>query len=62
MIPPFDILRVDAEGRPRWVQAIATLDAAMVRVTELIKSRPAEYVIVSHQTGSKVSIKPEGKG
>jgi hypothetical protein len=58
MIPPFDILRVDATGL-RWVQASSTLEEAQARVAELMTSHPCEYLIISQQTGHKISIKPE---
>jgi hypothetical protein len=60
MIPPFDILRVDADGHLHWIQAIDTLDAAKARVVELIKTVPSEYLIISHRTGRKISVKPGG--
>ena len=58
MIPPFDIFRV-SDGDPIWVEAIATLDAAKVRVQELMTDAPCEYLIFSHVTGHKISIKPK---
>jgi hypothetical protein len=58
MVPPFDIFRV-ADGDPIWVEAIATLDAAKARVRELMMDVPCEYLIFSHVTGNKISIKPE---
>ena len=62
MIPPFDILRVEADGHPRWLEASSTLDAAKARVAELMKSEPSEYLILSQRTGNKFSIRPEEKG
>jgi len=59
MIPPFDILRVDAGGL-RWMQASATLEEAKARVAELMRVQPCEYMIISQQTGHKISIKPQG--
>ena len=61
MIPPFDILRVDGGGL-RWMQASATLEDAKARVAELMKVQRCEYLIISQQTGHKISIKPEGGG
>jgi hypothetical protein len=58
VVPPFDIFRV-SDGDPIWVEAIATLDAAKARVQELMTDLPCEYLIFSHVTGNKISIKPE---
>jgi hypothetical protein len=60
MIPPFDILMVDAKGHPRWLEAASSLDEAKARVQEHMKRCAAEYLIFSQKTGNKISIKPEG--
>ena len=59
MIPPFDILRVEADGHPRWVEASGTLEDAKARIAELMKSRPSEYLIISQRTGNKFHVHPE---
>ena len=59
MIPPFDILRLDETGQPRWMEVVDSLDRAKARVENYMQYYPAEYVIFSHRTGNKISIKPE---
>jgi len=56
MVPPFDIFRVDNEGRLRWLQTADSLQAAKLRieVSGLIRSR--QYVIFSPKTGNKTVI------
>lgn len=57
MIPPFDVFKV-VRGEPLWVEAVPTLDAAKARVQELMRVHRCEYLILSHTTGNKISIKP----
>lgn len=58
MIPPFDVLRVEPDGHPRWLEACSSLDQAKTRVQHYMQLHAAEYVIFSQKTGNKISIKP----
>src|SRR5258706_294590 len=60
MIPPFDIFKVESIG-PRWMEPAADLERAKARVKVLAASSPGEYIIVSQQTGEKISIRPPAK-
>jgi hypothetical protein len=53
----FDIFKYGGDGEPLWVEASPSMDAAKVRVQELAQVFPGDYLILSHQTGEKVSIK-----
>jgi hypothetical protein len=56
LIPPFDIFRVLEDSQPLWLEAASTLDLAKVRVHEIGKSVPGEYLIFSQKTGHSISI------
>ena len=56
MLLPFDIFRVDADGTHRCA-CVGTLDGAKLRVREFMETWPAAYVVVSRETGQKISIK-----
>jgi hypothetical protein len=60
MVPPFDIFKVDT-GSVRWLEAAEDLERAKARVKVLAASSPGEYLIFNHQTGKRVSVKPEPK-
>jgi hypothetical protein len=51
---PFDIFQLEAGGRVLWLEAAANLEHAHLRVHELSKSRPAEFIIVNLETGDKL--------
>jgi hypothetical protein len=60
MLPPFDIFRVDADEIPRWVESAETVDDAKARAKEILKSHPAEEIVIFSQTTHKrVSIKSD---
>jgi hypothetical protein len=59
MVPPFDIFRVAPDGQLLWLEPAATLDEAKARVQDLGASNPGEYLIFSHKTGHKISIRVE---
>jgi hypothetical protein len=50
---PFDILRMDGCGTPMWVEAVASLELAKARISELEQNTPSEYVIF-HSATSKI--------
>jgi hypothetical protein len=56
MIAPFDIMRVEADGSFRWLEAVQDLDTAKARVQALGVSAPGRYIIFSQVTGNKISI------
>ena len=51
---PFDIFQLEAGGRLLWLEAAANLENAQLRVRELAKSEPTEFVIVNLETGDKL--------
>jgi hypothetical protein len=56
MVPPFDIFRLDAEGKLRWLQTADSLQGAKLRIEVLALSDPGRYVIFSQKTGNKTVI------
>ena len=56
MLPLFDIFKMQNDGSLRWCEAVDTLEAAKVRVTELARSFQTQYVIFNQQTGEKIVI------
>ncbi len=63
MRPPFRIYKVQSDGDLHFVQAMQTFDDAKVRVREIGKLWPGEYVIDNEETGERVfvSTRDEGK-
>jgi hypothetical protein len=55
-IPPFDLFRI-VNGNPIWVRTAVTLEEARLKIQELQKQEPGEYLIISIQTGHKESVK-----
>jgi len=55
-MPSFDIFQNEADGSVLWRGTAGSLEAAKVRVQELTESTPGRYVILSRQTGSKLTI------
>lgn len=49
-VAPYDIFRKDLLGTPVWMEAVADLETAQKRVTELARRSPAEYFVVAHPT------------
>ena len=60
MIPPFDIFKRLGGGGVRWLGVVTDLEAAKVRVKELVVSSPGEYFIFSLAAGRRLHIKPDG--
>jgi hypothetical protein len=57
VIPPFDIFRT-VDGQWLWVASAPTLDTAKKRVNALMATLPTEYMISSHVTRKRISLKP----
>jgi hypothetical protein len=55
MNTPYDILRKDALGIPIWVEAVADLEEASLRVKELARRSPGEYIVFSQKTNQIVA-------
>jgi len=60
MIPPFDIFKRLGGGGVRWLGVVTDLEAAKVRVKELVASSPGEYFIFSLAAGHRLHFKPDG--
>lgn len=56
----YDIFKKDSFGAPVWVEAAPHLESAKLRVIELDKQRPGEYMIFSHETQELVSATQAG--
>jgi hypothetical protein len=56
MIPQLDIFRVGTDGHLLWIAAAGSLQGAQRRITILMTSEPADYVIYSQQTGDKTVV------
>lgn len=55
-MPPFDIFQNEADGSVLWRGSAATLEEAKACVQEFTASAPGRYIILSRQTGSKLTI------
>jgi sarcosine oxidase gamma subunit len=60
MVPSFDIFRTEAEGSVLWCGSATTMEEAEARVREFAATSPGEYLILSHRTGNKLTIKADG--
>lgn len=60
MVPPFDIFRVESDGRLVWKDNAETLELARLRIKILTVSQPSDYVIYSQDTGHKTIVKTDG--
>lgn len=56
MSPPFNIFKVQSDGRLLWMESVGDMERAKARVKKLATSSPGEYVITA-QTGERISIK-----
>ena len=54
MLPPFDIFRAEPDRQVLWLEAAPDLVHARERVQAWIAETPAEYIILSQQTGNKI--------
>ncbi|HEY2461618.1 MAG TPA: hypothetical protein VGI16_12460 [Candidatus Acidoferrum sp.] len=52
MIAPFDLLKREPDGNIIWIEAVADLHSAHLRLQELATASPGEYLIFDqdHQT------------
>jgi hypothetical protein len=57
MVPPFDIFKRQGGGSVRWLGVATDLEAAKLRVKELIESAPGEYFIFSLATGHRLTVR-----
>ena len=60
MSPPFNIFKVQSDGRLRWMESAGDLERARARAKKLAASSPGEYLITG-QTGEKISIRSPHK-
>lgn len=56
MSPPFNIFKVQSDGRLLWMESVGDMERAKLRVKKLATSAPGEYVITT-ETGERISIK-----
>jgi hypothetical protein len=57
MVPPFDIFKRQRGGSVRWLEVVADLEAAKLRVKELVECDPGEYFIFSLASGHRLDVK-----
>jgi hypothetical protein len=57
MVPPFDIFKRQPGGGVRWLEVVADLEAAKLRVKELVECVPGEYFIFSLASGRRLDVK-----
>jgi hypothetical protein len=57
MVPPFDIFKRQRGGSVRWLEVVADLAAAKLRVKELMECVPGEYFIFSLASGRRLDVK-----
>lgn len=60
MVPPFDIFRVEADGRLLWKDTAETFDLARLLIKILMGSHPSDYVIYSQETEHRTIVKSDG--
>lgn len=46
----YDIFRKDLLGTPVWMESVHDIDTAKLRVTELARRSPGQYLVVSQET------------
>jgi len=56
-VPPFDIFKKQPGGGLRWLEVVADLEAAKLRVKELVECVPGEYFIFSLASGRRLDVK-----
>ena len=59
MVPPFDIFKKQKGGSARWLEVVADLEAAKLRVKELAESVPGEYFIFSLAAGHRIDLEQD---
>jgi len=57
MPPPFDIFRVENDGRLLWKDTAETFGLAKLRIKILMLSLPGDFVIYSQETGDKIVVR-----
>ena len=57
MVPPFDIFKRQPGGSVRWLEVVADLEAAKLRVKELVECVPGEYFIFSLASARRLDVK-----
>ena len=62
MVPPFDIFKRQPGGSVRWLEVVADLEAAKLRVKELVECVPGEYFIFSLASGRRLDVKRDEVG
>lgn len=62
MVPPFDIFKKQSGGSVRWIEVVADLEAAKLRVKELVECVPGEYFIFSLISGRRLDVKRDEVG
>ena len=56
MVSPFDIFKRQPGGSVRWLEVVADLEAAKLRVKELVEYVPGEYFIFSLASGRRFDV------
>ena len=51
-----DLFREEADGSVRWIETVASVEAAESRVRALMKNNPGRYIVFDHQTSTKIPI------
>jgi len=57
MVPSLDIFKING-GDVLWREAVATLEAAKIRIQRLALSSPGEYLILDQHTGQRTFVTP----
>jgi hypothetical protein len=57
MVPPFDIFKRQPGGGVRWLEVVADLEVAKLRVKELVECVPGEYFIFSLASGRRFDVR-----
>ena len=55
---PYDIFKKDSHCVPVWVEAAPDLETAQLRVVELDKQKPGDYMIFCYMTQELISAAP----
>ena len=59
MVPPFDIFRLEENGKVLWIGTSSSVEEAERRIAIAISLLPTSYSIVSLKTGNQRVISPK---
>lgn len=58
MLQPFDIFKVEEDGKVFWLDAAPSLQAATARIQALLADRRDRFLILNQDTGNRLFVPP----